>query len=121
MGKGLQRHCDKSGKEHLHRFLTLPLPFFSVPHPEAKWSPGQSTKWLFATKHLQMPEGGSWPICQSRLPHSHTVTHTALRRLRQQAWPNWAQLLSFHLQRVKGENTWRFRNKLKGRSWQQGS
>lgn len=70
------------------------LPFFLFPHPEAKWSPGQSTKWLFATKHLQKPEGGSWPVCQSRLPHSHTVTHTALRRLCQQAWPKWAQLLS---------------------------
>lgn len=53
-----------------------------------------------------MPEGGSGPICQSRLLHSHPVTHTALRRLCQQAWPNQAQLLSLHLRRVKGENPW---------------
>uniref|UniRef100_A0A4X1VY58 Uncharacterized protein n=1 Tax=Sus scrofa TaxID=9823 RepID=A0A4X1VY58_PIG len=61
-----------------------------------------------------MPEGGSRPVCQSRLPHSYTVTHTALRRLCQQAWPNWAQLLSLHLQRVKGENpSGCLRNRLK--------
>lgn len=78
----------------------LRLPFLAIPHPEAEWSPGQSTKWLFATKHLEMPESSPWPICQSRLPHSHTVIHTALRRLCQQARPGWAQLLSLHLQRV---------------------
>lgn len=68
-------------------------PPFSIPHPQAEWSPGQSTKWPFATKHLEMPEG-SCGLSVTPGSHSHTVTHTALRRLRQQAWPNWAQLLS---------------------------
>lgn len=36
--------------------------------------------------------------CQPVQAPSHTVIHTALRRLCQQAWPNWAQLLSLHLQ-----------------------
>lgn len=44
--------------------------------------------------------------CQSVQAPSHTVIHTALRRLCQQAWPNWAQLLSLHLQRVQGWNPW---------------
>lgn len=44
--------------------------------------------------------------CLSVQAPSHTVTHTALRRLCQQAWPNWAQLLSLHLQRVQGQNPW---------------
>lgn len=38
--------------------------------------------------------------CQPVQAPSHTVIHTALRRLCQQAWPNWAQLLCLHLQRV---------------------
>lgn len=75
------------------------LPFPSIPQPQAEWSPGQSTEWLFATKHLEMPEGSSRLSLQAP---SHTVIHTALRRLCQQAWPHWAQLLSLHLQRVQG-------------------
>lgn len=90
------------------------LPFLSTPHPEAEWSPGQSTKWLFATEHLEVPEGGSGPICQSRLLHSHPVTHTALRRLRQRAWPNRAQRLSLHLRRVKGESPWLLQKRAEG-------
>lgn len=120
VGKGLRRHLDKSGEEiSLSSSLSdhasaLRLSSFSIPHPEAEWSPGQSTKWLFATKHLEKPEGGAWPFCQSRLPHSHTVTHTALRRLCQQAWPNWAQLLSLHLHRVKGANPWLLQKQAEG-------
>lgn len=88
VGKGLQRHHGQPGEEHLteSRSDLASLPFVSIPHPEAEWSPGQSTKWLFATKHLEMPEGGSWP---SVSPGSHTViqSHTQrLRRLCQQAW-----------------------------------
>lgn len=108
----LERNTSSSSLSDLAS--ALGPPFFLFPHPEAKWSPGQSTKWLFATKHLQKPEGGSWPICQSRLPHSHSVTHTALRRLCQQAWPKWAQLLSLHLQKVKGGNTWLLQKQAEG-------
>lgn len=48
------------------------LPFLSIPQPQAEWSPGQSTKWLFATKHLEMPEGSSWPVSPGSQSHSHT-------------------------------------------------
>lgn len=45
---------------------------------------------------------GQLMACQPVQAPSHTVIHTALRRLCQQAWPNWAQLLSLHLKRVQG-------------------
>lgn len=48
------------------------LPFLSIPQPQAEWSPGQSTKWLFATKHLEMPEGNSRPVSPGSQSHSHT-------------------------------------------------
>lgn len=52
--------------------------------------------------------------CQPVQAPSHTVIHTALRRLCQQAWPNWAQLLSLHLQRVQGRTPGCCGNRLKG-------
>lgn len=92
----LETSCYLEGTSNLQLLGSV----LSIPQPQAEWSPGQSTKWLFATKNLEMPEGSSWPVSQSRLPV--TVIHTALRRLCQQAWPNWAQLLSLHLQKVQG-------------------
>ncbi len=97
----LETSCYLEGTSNLQLLGSA----LSIPQPQAERSPGQSTKWLFATKNLEMPESSPWPICQSRLPHSHTVIHTALRRLCQQARPNWAQLLSLHLQRVQGGET----------------
>lgn len=51
-------------------------PFFSIPHPEAEWSPGQSTKWLLQN---------TWK-CQrvalglSVSPGSHTVIQSHTQR-----------------------------------------
>lgn len=80
------------------------LPFLSIPQPQAKWSPGQSTKWLFATKHLEMPEGSSWPVSPGSQSHSHTHSVKA------SVPAGMAQLgpasLSPHLQRVQRQNPW---------------
>lgn len=115
VGRASETACPLwKGKPPAPRLSARRRPFLPIPHPEAEWSPGQSTKWLFATEHLEVPEGGSGPICQSRLLHSHPVTHTALRRLCQRAWPNRAQLLSLHLQRVKGENPWLLQKRAEG-------
>lgn len=48
---------------------------FYIPQPQAEWSPGQSTKWLFATKHLEMPEG-SHGLSASPGSQSHSHTHS---------------------------------------------
>lgn len=91
----LETSCYLEGTSNLQLLGSA----LSIPQPQAERSPGQSTKWLFATKNLEMPVGSSWPVSRSRLPV--TQSSTQLRRLCQQAWPNWAQLLSLHLQRAQ--------------------
>lgn len=62
--------CHLEGHSNL-QLLGSALP--SVPQPLAEWSPGQSTKWLFATKHLEMPEGAhGLSISPGSQSHSHT-------------------------------------------------
>lgn len=46
-----------------------------IPQPQAEQSPGQSTKWLFATKHLEMPEG-THGLSASPGSQSHSHTHS---------------------------------------------
>lgn len=66
----LENSCYLGGTSNLQLLGSA----LSIPQPQAEQSPGQSTKWLFATKNLEMPAGSSWPVSQSRLPVTQSYT-----------------------------------------------
>lgn len=67
----LETSCYLEGTSNLQLLGSA----FYIPQPQAEWSPGQSTKWLFATKHLEMPEG-SHGLSASPGSQSHSHTHS---------------------------------------------
>lgn len=73
-GRGFRDMLTRLGRKAslLSPVLSPPRPSSHSP-PEAEWSPGQSTKWLFATKHLEMPSSpGPHHGPGSSQSHSHT-------------------------------------------------
>lgn len=92
----LETSCYLEGTSNLQLLGSA----FSIPQPQAEWSPGQSTKWLFATKHLEMPED-SHGLSASPGSQSHSHTHSVKASV-PAGMAKLAQLLFLHLQRVQG-------------------